>query len=177
MNDEEIIKAVLDGEKDKYAEIVNRYQQNVVNLCYKICGKKLDVEEVAQQVFVELYFALPRFKFKSKLSTFIYRITYNVVSKQLSRASRINYPNEKAPEQVEEKRNVEQEIIYNEQTKRLHDAIAQLKYEQRTALVLCAFEDFSYQDVANVLQCNLTKVESLIFRAKKNLRKILESWN
>ena len=175
MTDEEIIKAVLAGDTEKYAEIVNRYKTIVVNLCYKIGGNKIDVEEIAQKVFIELYTALPRFRFQSKLSTFIYRMTFNIVRKQQSYALRFTSPNENAPEQRSESRNIEQEIIYNEQIKKLHDAIAQLKYEQRTALVLCTFEDFSYQDVANVMQCSLTKVEALIFRAKKNLRKILES--
>lgn len=173
MSDEEIIKSVLDGDKENYAEIVSRYQNIVANLCYKICGNKLDVEEVVQQVFVELYSALPRFRFQSKLSTFIYRITVNVVSKQLSRSNRVLPQLENAPEIVSDSRNVEQEMIRNEQMQHLYNAISQLKYEQRTALVLCTFDDFSYQDISNVMQCSLTKVEALIFRAKKNLRKIL----
>lgn len=173
MSDEEIIRSVLDGDKESYAEIVSRYQNIVANLCYKICGNKLDVEEVVQQVFVELYSALPRFRFQSKLSTFIYRITVNVVSKQLSRSNRVLPQLENAPEIVSDSRNVEQEMIRNEQMQHLYNAISQLKYEQRTALVLCTFDDFSYQDIANVMQCSLTKVEALIFRAKKNLRKIL----
>ncbi|MBR1792494.1 MAG: sigma-70 family RNA polymerase sigma factor [Bacteroidales bacterium] len=173
MSDEEIIKAVLAGDKEKYAEIVVRYQNIVVNLCYKICGSRLDVEEVAQQVFVELYSALPRFRFQSKLSTFIYRITVNVVSKYLARSNRLVPQAENAPEMVSDSRNVEQNIIHDERMQQLYNAISQLKYEQRTALVLCTFDDFSYQDVADVMQCSLTKVEALIFRAKKNLRKIL----
>ena len=53
----------------------------------------------------------------------------------------------------------------------LRTAIGHLKDEQRTALVLYTFEDFSYQQIADVMQCSLSKVESLIFRAKKNLAK------
>ena len=60
-----------------------------------------------------------------------------------------------------------------EQTRRLHQAIGQLKHEQRTALVLYAFNDFSYNDIADVMQVSLSKVESLIFRAKKNLQKMM----
>ena len=118
--------------------------------------------------------ALPRFRFQSKLSTFIYSITLNTVKKQLTKHSRIIAVNDSYPDLVYDKRNVEQEMIHNERIQALHNAIGQLKYEQRTALVLCTFEDFSYQDIAEVMQCSLTKVESLIFRAKKNLRKILE---
>ena len=162
MEDRQIVEAVLAGDTRQYAEIVRRYQQNVANLTYKLCGTRLEVEEVTQQVFVELYTALPRFRFDSKLSSFIYRITVNVVCKMMGKARRFVSADalENLPEQRSEDRNAQQQIIHNEQMEQL-----------RTALVLYTFEDFSYQKIADVMQCTLSKVESLIFRAKKNLAK------
>lgn len=173
MEDRQIVEAVLAGDTRQYAEIVRRYQQIVANLTYKLCGNRLDVEEVTQQVFVELYTALPRFRFDSKLSSFLYRITVNVVCKMLNRARRFVSTDEleDPPEQRSEDLNAQQQIIYNEQMDQLRTAIGHLKDEQRTALVLYTFEDFSYQQIAEVMQCSLSKVESLIFRAKKNLAK------
>ena len=173
MEDKQIVEAVLAGDTRKYALIVERYQQNVANLTYKLCGNRLEIDEVTQQVFVELYSALPRFRFDSKLSSFIYRITVNVVCKMMNKARRIvsSYAREDLPEQRSEDRNAQQQIIYDEQMEQLRDAIGRLKDEQRTALVLYTFEDFSYQQIADVMQCTLSKVESLIFRAKKNLSK------
>ena len=173
MEDRQIVEAVLGGDTRKYAEIVERYQQIVANLTYKLCGNKLDVEEVTQQVFVELYMALPRFRFDSKLSSYIYRITVNVVCKMMNRTKRFVSSDEMEglPEQRSEDRNAQQQMILNEQMQQLRTAIGHLKDEQRTALVLYTFEDFSYQDIADVMQCSLSKVESLIFRAKKNLAK------
>ena len=167
------MQAVLAGDTRRYAEIVERYQKNVANLTYKLCGNRLDVEEVTQQVFVELYTALPRFRFDAQLSSFIYRITVNVVSKMLKRAKRFVSTDELEyqAERRSEDRNAQQQIIYNEQMEQLRTAIGRLKEEQRTALVLYTFEDFSYQQIADVMQCTLSKVESLIFRAKKNLAK------
>ena len=155
---------------------MKEYQQNVANLTYKLCGNQLDIEEVTQQVFVELYNALPRFRFDSKLSSFIYRITVNTVCKQLGHSRRyvsaddpdLHLPNaDTAPD-------AEQQIVHAEQIAQLRAAIGHLKDEQRTALVLYTFEDFSYLQIADVMQCSLSKVESLIFRAKKNLAKELE---
>ena len=176
MEDKEIVEAVLAGDTRQYAVIVERYQQIVANLTYKLCGTKIDIEEVTQQVFVELYTALPRFRFESKLSSFIYRITVNVVCKMMKRAQRYVSADEQEylPEQRSEERNAQQQIIYNEQMEALRNAIGHLKDEQRTALVLFSFEDFSYQQIADVMQCSLSKVESLIFRAKKNLAKELK---
>ena len=161
------------GDTRRYAEIVERYQQIVANLTYKLCGNRLDVEEVTQQVFVELYVALPRFRFDSKLSSFLYRITVNVVCKMMNKAKRFVSSDalENMPEPRSEERNAQQQTIYNEQMEQLRTAIGHLKDEQRTALVLYTFEDFSYNQIAEVMQCSLSKVESLIFRAKKNLAK------
>jgi len=173
VEDRQIVEAVLSGDTRRYALIVERYQQIVANLTYKLCGNKLDVEEVTQQVFVELYTALPRFRFDSKLSSFIYRITVNVVCKMLGKAKRFvsTDAQEDLPERASEDLDAQQQIIRCEQIEQLRTAIGHLKEEQRTALVLFAFEDFSYNQIAEVMQCSLSKVESLIFRAKKNLAK------
>lgn len=173
MEDKQIVEAVLAGDTRRYAEVVEKYQQVVANLTYKLCGNKLDVEEVTQQVFVDLYTALPRFRFDAQLSSFIYRITVNVVCKMMNKAKRLASPEvqKKMPEQSGEDRDAQQQMIYNEQVEELRRAIGHLKNEQRTALVLYSFENFSYQQIADVMQCSLSKVESLIFRAKKNIAK------
>lgn len=173
MEDRQIVEAILAGDKEKYTLIVERYQQHVANLTYKLCGNRLDVEEVTQQVFVELYLSLPRFRFDSKLSSYLYRITVNVVCTQMNKQRRfVSADSQEAlPEMRSEDRNAQQEMVYREQMDQLRRAIGHLKEEQRTALVLYTFEDFSYQEIADTMQCSLSKVESLIFRAKKNLAK------
>lgn len=176
MEDKQIVERILAGETELYADIVREYQQIVANLTYKLCGNKLEVEEVTQQVFVELYTALPRFRFDSKLSSFIYRITVNVVCKMMNKSKRFISADafEDRPETPSDDRNAEQHMIHQEQLHQLRVAIGHLKDEQRTALVLYTFEDFSYNQIAEVMQCSLSKVESLIFRAKKNLAKELK---
>ena len=175
MNEEEVIKDILAGNVNRYEEIVKEYQTIVANLCFKIGGAGIDIAEMTQQVFVELYMALPRFKFQSKLSTFIYRLTVNVVCKEIKHLSRWVTPNEDIipPEVPSNDYNAEQQIIRNEQARQLHQALGRLHPEQRTALVLYTFNDFSYHDIADVMQCSTAKVESLIFRARKNLKKML----
>ena len=175
MNEEEVIRDILAGNVNRYEEIVKEYQTIVANLCFKIGGAGVDIEELTQQVFVELYMALPRFKFKSKLSTFIYRLTVNVVCKDIKYRSRWVTPTEDIvpPEVPSVDYNAEQQIIRNEQARQLHQAMGRLHYEQRTALVLYTYNDFSYNDIADVMQCSTAKVESLIFRARKNLKKML----
>lgn len=168
----EIIQAILNGDKQRYADIVDRYQQLVANLCYKLGGDNIDVQEATQAVFVELYFSLPRFKFESKLSTYIYRITLNVVFKTLKKNKRYIILNSDVEENYSTS-SLDEDLINAEKVKELHSAINKLKYEQKVALTLHCFEDMSYKEVAEVMDVSLSKVETLIFRAKKSLKKIL----
>lgn len=171
-----LVQQILDGDTERYELIVNEYQAIVANLCYRLVGSKLDVEDVVQQVFVELYMALPRFRNESKLSTFIYRITVNVVSKQYKYQLRHpSYDTVFPLGHTAIEGSYEDKVVKEEQQRRLKAALGRLKPEQRTALVLYAFKGFSYNDVADVMQVSLSKVESLIFRAKKNLKKLIES--
>ncbi len=173
--EQEIIAQILAGDKEQYALIVKEYQSAVNNLCYKLTSNTLDADEITQQVFIELYTALPRFRYASRLSTFIYRITVNVIAKMIKYNKRIiSYKYETTESNtVDYQQPYEEQIVKNEQQRRLREAIGKLKHEQRTALVLYSFKDFSYQDIADVMQVSLSKVESLIFRAKKNLKKML----
>ena len=172
--EQQIVQQILAGDREQYTLIVKEYQTIVANLCYKLAGNKLEVDEVTQQVFIELYTALPRFRHASRLSTFIYRITVNVVSKMLKRETRIMHYDEIGEIMTgEQQRPYEEQVMADEQSRKLHQAIGNLKHEQRTALVLYTFKDFSYNDIADVMQISLAKVESLIFRAKKNLKKMM----
>ena len=172
--EQQIVQQILDGDKEKYALLVREHQETVANLCYKLVGNKLDVDEVTQQVFIELYTALPRFRHASRLSTFIYSITVNIVAKMIKRDRRIvSYDPVVADPLTERMDSREDQMLKEEQTRLLRQAIGKLKHEQRTALVLYTFNDFSYNDIAEVMQVSLAKVESLIFRAKKNLKKML----
>ena len=134
MNEEEVIRDILSGNVNRYEEIVREYQSIVANLCYKMGGSQLDIPEMTQQVFVELYMALPRFQFKSKLSTFIYRITVNVVCKELKHNSRFVVLPDDAPmpDCPSDEPNAEQSIIRNERIQQLRRAIGMLHPEQRT---------------------------------------------
>ena len=166
---------MLNGNTRSYAQIVDRYQSVVANLCYKLCGNRLDVEEVTQQVFVSLYTALPRFRFQSKLSTFIYRITVNTVSKLLTQDRRVVTQSQNDNfYTLSTDETIERQIERRERYEQLHRCIDKLKHEQRTALVLYSFEDFSYKEIAEIMQVSLAKVETLIFRAKRNLKDLIE---
>lgn len=172
ISDQELVQAILNGDTERYAEVVERYQQLVANLCYKLAGNKIDVEEVVQTVFVELYFSLTRFRFQAQLTTYIYKLTLNTVTKTLNKNKRYEQWDNKLDNNFCTPA-IDDMMVKDERTRELYAAIDRLKYEQRVALMLHCFNDMSYKEVAEVMEVSLSKVETLIFRAKKNLKKIL----
>lgn len=172
ISDKELVQAILNGDTERYAEVVERYQQLVSNICYKLAGNKIDVEEVVQTVFVELYFSLTRFRFQAQLTTYIYKLTLNTVTKTLNKNKRYEQWDNKLDNNFCTPA-IDDTMVKDERTRELYAAIDRLKYEQRVALMLHCFDDMSYKEVAEVMEVSLSKVETLIFRAKKNLKKIL----
>ena len=170
--DQGLVQAILNGDTERYAEVVERYQQLVTNICYKLAGNKIDVEEVVQTVFVELYFSLTRFRFQAQLTTYIYKLTLNTVTKTLNKNKRYEQWDNKLDNNFCTPA-IDDMMVKDERTRELYAAIDRLKYEQRVALMLHCFNDMSYKEVAEVMEVSLSKVETLIFRAKKNLKKIL----
>ena len=172
ISDQELVQAILNGDTERYAEVVERYQQLVTNICYKLAGNKIDVEEVVQTVFVELYFSLTRFRFQAQLTTYIYKLTLNTITKTLNKNKRYEQWDNKLDNNFCTPA-IDDTMVKDERTRELYAAIDRLKYEQRVALMLHCFDDMSYKEVAEVMEVSLSKVETLIFRAKKNLKKIL----
>lgn len=170
--DQELVQAILNGDTERYAEVVERYQQLVTNICYKLAGNKIDVEEVVQTVFVELYFSLTRFRFQAQLTTYIYKLTLNTVTKTLNKNKRYEQWDNKLDNNFCTPA-IDDTMVKDERTRELYAAIDRLKYEQRVALTLHCFNDMSYKEVAEIMEISLSKVETLIFRAKKNLKKML----
>ena len=175
-DEQELVQAILNGDKQRYSEIVRCYSTSIANLCYKLAGEKIEVDEVVQEVLVELYLSLPRFRFGSKLSTYVYRITVNTVAKKLKKLGRFFRMSDFTENtNIQLRQNsVEETIVNNDRQNELLKALEQLKYEQRTALTLFYYEELSYKEIASVMNITVAKTESLIFRAKQNLKKMLD---
>lgn len=175
-DEQELVQAILNGEKQRYSEIVRCYSTSIANLSYKLAGEKLEVDEVVQEVLVQLYLSLPRFRFGSKLSTYVYRITVNTVAKKLKKLGRFFRMSDFTENtNIQLRQNsMEETIVNNDRQNELLKALEQLKYEQRTALTLFYYEELSYKEIASVMNITVAKTESLIFRAKQNLKKMLD---
>lgn len=183
MQDLEIIEHILKNRSSGFKTLVDKYQLMVVNTCYGFVHNKEDAEDIAQEVFIEVHRSIHKFRKESKLSTWLYRISINK-SLNYIRDNKKNswfqsldilFDSENKARKVVELRNTGNDtpdkIIENKETAAfIYDAISTLPKNQKVAFTLHKYEDLSYKEIAEVMELSLSSVESLLFRAKKNLQ-------
>ena len=184
MDEAQLIKGIQEGDRKSFQILVETYQRMVVNTCLGIVHNKADAEDLAQDVFLEIFRNAQNFRGDSKLSTWLYRIATNR-SLNLIRSNKRKRFFQSIEETFTGGRNRASEISENrgdqpdqsitdqQRSDILHRAIDQLPEKQRIAFILNKYEDLSYQQIAEVMEISLASVESLIHRAKKNLQEQL----
>jgi RNA polymerase sigma-70 factor, ECF subfamily len=184
MTDPELIKKLIDRDDLAFRVLVTNYQVLVFNACYNLIRLREDAEDIAQDVFIEIYESIHLFRNESKLSTWLYRIAIN---KSLNHIRKNKWKNKiNSIEQfftgdkntsldIEDvyAHNSPETIEYAERTELLKRAIESLPENQRIAFTLCKYDELSYQEITEIMNLSLSSVESLIHRAKLNLQKKL----
>jgi RNA polymerase sigma-70 factor (ECF subfamily) len=183
LNETELIQGLRNNEEPAFKYLVDTYQDRVFNTAIGIVQNAEDAEDVAQEVFIQVFRAIQSFKGESKLSTWIYRIaTTRALDHLRSKKSKKRFgflqrmfgdSNEPLHE-VPDFNHPGIAMDRKENANRLFRAIAQLPENQKTAFTLHKLEDLSYQEISDVMQTSVAAVESLMHRAKQNLRKLLE---
>ena len=185
-SDAEVIVAVLQGDVDRYAELVIRYQPAAWRLAYSFVGNWDDAKELSQNGFVNAYQHLRAFRKQAKFSTWLYRIIANECKdffKRNSRRPRLVSP----PEGVEADGSMVFEaadpggdpsdhMASRELALRLQQAIGSLAGRQRTAFVLHHLNGLPIEEVAGVMGCRVGTVKAHLFRSCERLRASLSPY-
>lgn len=181
-----LLQRFQNGDESAFREIVEQHKLSVLNLCYRFVGNKEDAEDIAQDVFIRILKAAPRYKPEASLSTWIYRITVNVCLNFQRRKKILNFfslnheyesgqtAGDRLPELISEDQ-PDSDLEKQELQQLVQDAIQSLPENQQTVILLHRFEGLSYQEIADVLDTTVSAVESRLHRAKLNLQKKLKS--
>jgi RNA polymerase sigma-70 factor (ECF subfamily) len=181
MEESYLIKSIQEGDRKAFQMLVETHQRMVVNTCLGIVHNKIDAEDLAQDVFIEVFRSAGNFKGESKLSTWLYRIATNRSLNYLRNNKRRRFF-QSIEEAFTGGRNNNHEISQNdadqpdknitdrERSEILHLAIDHLPDKQRIAFTLNKYEDLPYQQISEIMEISLASVETLIHRAKKNLQ-------
>lgn len=169
-DDFSLIKRFIDGDEFVFSELVKRHKDKVRNIIYLTLTSSDSVDDIAQDVFITVYRNLKNFRFESQFTTWLYRITINKCKDHLRKKNirKIFLPlQEEEPvfESINEDSDIKQ-IVRN--------AVAALPDKLRIPIVLKDLEGFSYQEIAESMQCEIGTVKSRIFRGREALKKILK---
>ncbi len=175
---------LLEGDYNAFEHVVNSFKDKVMNICYSYTYNMDDAEDIAQEVFIELYKSIRKFKKESSLSTWIYRIASNKSidflrsKKRVKRGSgKISYLEDHLNNgefvniKVEE---ADERIIQQQRKELLYQAMEKLSTKQKEAYILTQVEGLDQKTTADILNTTVKSVESLVIRAKKKLKQTLE---
>jgi RNA polymerase sigma factor (sigma-70 family) len=183
LNQADILERLKNGDSAVFADVVNLWQDMVYNTALGIVQNEEDAEDITQEVFVQVYESIGGFREEAKLSTWLYRIT---ISKSLDMEKkkrrqkhggllkRIFEPTEaEAPVSFD---HPGVKLDNKENAAALFSAIRKLPEKQRLAFVLQKLESLSNEEIAQVLQMTVVAVDSLLARARTNLKSILQGY-
>ncbi len=174
-NENDIIQAIVGGSKQAFALLYEKYADKVYNTALSYSKSIEDAEEITQDVFIQIYKNLASFKNDSSLNTWIYRITVNVSYNLLKKKKRITlFKNTFTTTPMIEFIHPGAILEKKEEVSILFKVMDHLPHSQKTAFILSYIEDLPRQEVANIMETSLKAVESLLQRAKKNMRSELE---
>ncbi|MBN2380175.1 RNA polymerase sigma-70 factor [candidate division WOR-3 bacterium] len=170
--DEKLIADAAKGDAEAFERLVKRYQRQVLSTAYRYVGDTTTAEDLTQEVFIKVWEKAGSFKGRSKFTTWLYRIVVNHCLNYQERRKRRKLVglNELVPD---EGPGIEEKIEKRRKAQVVREAVAELPERQRIALILSRFEGYSYAEIAKIMKVSVSSVESLIFRAKDNLRKQL----
>nr|WP_299389481.1 RNA polymerase sigma factor [Allomuricauda sp.] len=184
MEDQQFLEDLKSQKHAAYSRLLDEFQAKVYNTCLSFVPNREDAEDIAQEVFVEVYNSVHRFKGNSRLSTWIYRISVNKSLEFIRRKNtkkRFGFmqsitgnavPMDKSSYFTEFDHPGVQ-LENKERNEALFKAINSLPEAQRVVFTLHKIDGMSYKEVSDITEKSVSSVESLLFRAKKNLQKIL----
>lgn len=175
--DQIIIKAIIEGDAQAFTVLVDRYKDLVFTLAFRMLKRREDAEEVCQDVFVKIYKSLYKFKGESKLSTWIYRVTYNscldIIKKQKRKHQEISIDRFDSYDIgfIDEKfEKLDKEV----REKTIKACIEALPSEESFLLTLYYFEELTLKEISKIIGISSNSIKVKLFRSRKKLATILE---
>ena len=183
-SDSEVVAAYLAGDRRAFDVLVDRYQRRLLNFVYRTIGDRERGEDLVQEVFIRVHRHLHRFDQSKKFSTWIYTIASNLAKNELRNRSRNplvlfqairkDDDADQRPLQFEDKHSRPDDLFRKRHLRELVEwAVAQLPEHHRIVFVLRELEGKTYEEIAEITDCNLGTVKSRLNRARARFAQIM----
>lgn len=170
--DQELIEQTLKGDTSSFGELVERYQNFVFTIAFRIMKVREEAEEVAQDSFIKAYESLNSFRGESKFSSWLYSIAYRKALDALRKNKKY-----KASEIIDditegEVSGIEDALHYledEERKKAIQDCILKLSEDEATIITLYYFQDQSVREISTITRLSEDNIKVKLFRSRKKL--------
>jgi len=186
--DNELVSRCLQGDSTAFNHIVDKYQQRIYNIAFRMTNNHDDALDLAQESFIRIYRALASYKGESAFSTWIHRIASNVCLDELRKKKRqplvalstdATMSGEEGEYSIEfaagDEDTPEQHLLRNEVRREIALALSQVSPEHRIVLVLRDIQGYSYEEMAEIIGVNVGTIKSRLNRARIALREVLRA--
>jgi RNA polymerase sigma-70 factor, ECF subfamily len=185
--DAELMLRVKRGDEAAFEQLVDKYKQPVLNLVYRTLRDATEAEDLAQNVFVQVFKSADRYRVEAKFSTWLFTIARNLCLNELRRRSRhpaesldaaVETHEELPGRQFEDKASVTapDQLLRTELSSKVEECLASLPENQRTAILLFKEQEMSYEEISRILDCSLSATKSLIHRGRETLKEKLKPY-
>jgi len=183
VDDRALVAAILAGERDRFSELVARYEKRMVNYVYRITHRYEEAHDLAQEIFIKVFLALDRYDPKYQFSTWIFRIAQNSAIDALRKRSITEVSLTKSAD--EDSRGEQRDfpdkgispyrMLKNKQlSAAIDEAVGELPEDYKDLIQLRHFAELSYDEIAEIKRMPLGTVKNKLFRARALLKDALE---
>ncbi len=177
LSDDELVRVILRGEKQRFRELVSRYQNRVYAIALRQSGNPALAEELAQDIFLKVYKSLKNFKFKSSFSTWLIRITFNHTYSYLSSK---NHRNNLLTDEYKIDLHSASEHSHADSYERrellkvFYNCFSKLNEKFQSVITLCLFEERDYEECSSLANIPVGTVRSRLHTARKLVTECME---
>jgi len=186
LDDRALVERILGGDRDRFSELVSRYEKRVINYVYRITHRYEDAHDLTQDIFVKVYLALDRYDPKYQFSTWLFRIAQNsaidalrkksIFEVPLTRTVTDDEPGTKEREFPDDGISPYRALKNKELSAAIDKAVEKLPSDYRELIQLRHFAELSYEEIASMKKLPLGTVKNKLFRARNLLKEALDSF-
>lgn len=180
-----LIKRIQSGDEKAMDELVRSEIPRVYNLCLRLCRNREDAADLCQDTFIKAVRNVHKFEEKAKISTWLFRITVNTWKNRVRSEKRRYFSSHFSisnPSNADEEQNEfqleaaeptpDEQFEKSEIHQELADSLNRLTEDEKTIIVMKDVEDYSYEEIADILNLNIGTVKSRLSRARVRLREV-----
>jgi RNA polymerase sigma-70 factor (ECF subfamily) len=184
LDDRALVGRILEGDRDRFTELMKRYEKRIINYVYRITHRYEDAHDLAQEIFVKVYLALDRYDPKYQFSTWLFRIAQNSAIDALRKKSVSEVPLARPADgdssEVKDREFADSGVTPERALKNkqlgaaIEQAVRDLPADYRELIQLRHYAELSYEEIATMKKLPLGTVKNKLFRARNLLKDTLD---